>query len=163
VSTVLYCLAMCSYELGLEEAALEYIREALVLEPATFGLLSKLFKNLKKCDKDALGVKYYSGVKGDYLASWLHTIGNLRNICAHYGRIYNRNFPIAPKLFSRDKKVGIDNYKVFATILNIKYLIHDKTYWNSWVERLNALVDEYTEIDKGLIGFPNNWYDSLKK
>ncbi|MBD0384708.1 tetratricopeptide repeat protein [Paenibacillus sedimenti] len=33
VPTVLYCLAICSYELGLEEAALEYIREALVLEP----------------------------------------------------------------------------------------------------------------------------------
>jgi len=33
VATVLYCLAICSYELGLEEAALKYIREALVLEP----------------------------------------------------------------------------------------------------------------------------------
>ncbi|TCZ77829.1 tetratricopeptide repeat protein [Paenibacillus albiflavus] len=33
VPTVLYCLAICSYELGLEEAALAYIREALVLEP----------------------------------------------------------------------------------------------------------------------------------
>ncbi|AOZ92540.1 SAM-dependent methyltransferase [Paenibacillus crassostreae] len=33
VSTVLYCLAICCYELGLEEAALGYTREALVLEP----------------------------------------------------------------------------------------------------------------------------------
>ncbi|BBH20151.1 hypothetical protein Back11_14960 [Paenibacillus baekrokdamisoli] len=33
VPTVLYCLAICSYELGLEEAALEYLREALVQEP----------------------------------------------------------------------------------------------------------------------------------
>ncbi|WNQ13081.1 tetratricopeptide repeat protein [Paenibacillus aurantius] len=33
VPTVLYCLAICSYELGLEEAAMEYLREALVLEP----------------------------------------------------------------------------------------------------------------------------------
>ncbi|WP_422660623.1 tetratricopeptide repeat protein [Paenibacillus sp. EC2-1] len=33
VPTVLYCLAICCYELGLDEAALEYTREALVLEP----------------------------------------------------------------------------------------------------------------------------------
>ncbi|MBY0162641.1 tetratricopeptide repeat protein [Cytobacillus firmus] len=33
VPTVLYCLAICCYELGLDEEALEYTREALVLEP----------------------------------------------------------------------------------------------------------------------------------
>jgi tetratricopeptide (TPR) repeat protein len=33
VSTVLYCLAICSYELGAEDAAIEYLREALELEP----------------------------------------------------------------------------------------------------------------------------------
>ncbi|MGF7047831.1 tetratricopeptide (TPR) repeat protein [Paenibacillus sp. DS2015] len=33
VPTVLYCLAICCYELGLEEEALEYTREALVVEP----------------------------------------------------------------------------------------------------------------------------------
>jgi tetratricopeptide (TPR) repeat protein len=33
VPTVLFCLAICSYELGLEESALEYTRKALVLEP----------------------------------------------------------------------------------------------------------------------------------
>ncbi|MFC7681837.1 tetratricopeptide repeat protein [Paenibacillus sp. GCM10028914] len=33
VPTVLYCLAICCYELELDEEALEYTREALVLEP----------------------------------------------------------------------------------------------------------------------------------
>ncbi|MNW70360.1 Tetratricopeptide repeat protein [compost metagenome] len=33
VVTVLYCLAICSYELEDLEAALEYTRQALVLEP----------------------------------------------------------------------------------------------------------------------------------
>jgi SAM-dependent MidA family methyltransferase len=33
VVTVLYCLAICSYELGDEDAAQQYLREALVLEP----------------------------------------------------------------------------------------------------------------------------------
>jgi tetratricopeptide (TPR) repeat protein len=33
VPAVLYCLAICNYELGLEEAATDYLREALALEP----------------------------------------------------------------------------------------------------------------------------------
>lgn len=33
VPTVLYCLAICSYELGMLEAAIKYTQEALVLEP----------------------------------------------------------------------------------------------------------------------------------
>ncbi|GAB6988764.1 hypothetical protein [Paenibacillus pini] len=33
VPTVLYCLAICCYELELEEEAMEYTREALVIEP----------------------------------------------------------------------------------------------------------------------------------
>ncbi|MCJ8010707.1 tetratricopeptide repeat protein [Paenibacillus sp. KQZ6P-2] len=33
VPTVLYCLAICSYELGMMDSALAYTREALVLEP----------------------------------------------------------------------------------------------------------------------------------
>jgi abortive infection bacteriophage resistance protein len=134
----------------------------VAVEVMTFGVLSKLFKNMVKGDKNELGRKYYSGVQGDYLASWLHALCNLRNICAHYGRIYNRNFPFPPKLFVRDNKVIEDNYKMYTTIFIVKYMIKDKTYWNSWVERLRALVEEYTEVDKALIGFPKDWYRLLK-
>ncbi|XEC95095.1 Abi family protein [Paenibacillus tarimensis] len=100
--------------------------------------LSKLFKNMTKQDKKERG-KYYSGVHGAYLASWLHALSNFRNVCAHYGHTYNRNFPIPPKLFARDHKVIPDNYKVYTTVFVVKYMINDKTYWNSWVERLRSL------------------------
>lgn len=42
VSTVLFCLAICHYELGMEEEALEYTRKALVLEPNHEEALSLL-------------------------------------------------------------------------------------------------------------------------
>ncbi|CQR58927.1 Abi family protein [Paenibacillus riograndensis SBR5] len=135
----------------------------VAIEVTTLGILSKLFKNLKKSDKNDIGMKFYSGLSGEFIASWLHAISNLRNICAHYGRIYNRNFPIAPKLFARDKKGIIDNNKVYAIVYNMKYLISDKKYWNSWVERLRSLIDEYSEVDLRLIGFHQNWYNLIKK
>jgi abortive infection bacteriophage resistance protein len=134
----------------------------VINEVMTFGMLSKLFKNMTKQDKNELGREYYAGVHGAYLESWLHALNNLRNICAHYGRTYNRNFPIPPKLFARDQKVIPDNYKVYTTVFVVKYMINDKTYWNSWVERLRTLIEEYTEVDKALIGFPENWYYLLK-
>lgn len=50
VPIVLHCLAVCSYELGLEETALAYIREALVLEPEheeTLALLNALSEGVE--------------------------------------------------------------------------------------------------------------------
>jgi len=134
----------------------------VVNEVMTFNMLSKLFKNMLKQDRNELGRQHYNGIQGDYLASWLHALCNLRNVCAHYGRIYNKNFPFPPKLFSRDKKVIQDNYKVYSTLYIVKYMVKDKTYWNSWVERLRTLIDEYSEVDNALIGFPTDWYRLLK-
>ncbi|WDF51015.1 Abi family protein [Paenibacillus sp. KACC 21273] len=135
----------------------------VAMEITTFGMISKLFKNLKKEDKDYIGYMYYDGIKGFYVSSWLHSISNLRNICAHYGRVYNRNFPHPPQLFKKDKPKIIDDKKVFSVILIMKYFIPNKDVWNDWLEKLKSLLDMYSEIDRTLIGFPPDWYTVLKK
>ncbi|GGD85212.1 hypothetical protein GCM10010911_49520 [Paenibacillus nasutitermitis] len=66
------------------------------------------------------------------------------------------------KLFTRDHKVIPYNYKVFTTVFVVKHMINDNTYWYRRVERLRTHIDEYTEVDKAMIGFPENWYYLLK-
>lgn len=51
VPTVLYCLAICCYELGMDEVALQYTREALVLEPGHEEALALL-----KCFEESEGL-----------------------------------------------------------------------------------------------------------
>jgi abortive infection bacteriophage resistance protein len=68
------------------------------LEIASFGLLSKLFRNLKKGDAKNEVIQYFGLKKFYELENWMLCFTNLRNICAHHGRLYNRRFTAKPKL-----------------------------------------------------------------
>ena len=59
-----------------------------LVELFSFGTLSKFFKNMKNEDKKAVASTY--GVPYTYFESWSESISYVRNICAHYGRLYNK-------------------------------------------------------------------------
>lgn len=56
-------------------------------EIMSFGMLSKFFKNLKSKDKKQIAKMY--NITYTYLESWFENIAYVRNLCAHYGRLYN--------------------------------------------------------------------------
>lgn len=58
-----------------------------LVELFSFGTLSKFFKNMKNEDKKAVALTY--GVGYTYFESWIESIAYVRNLCAHYGRLYN--------------------------------------------------------------------------
>ena len=58
-----------------------------LVEVFSFGTLSKFYKNMKNSDKKVVAKSF--GVGFTYLESWLESISYVRNICAHYGRLYN--------------------------------------------------------------------------
>ncbi|GIW48989.1 MAG: ABC transporter permease [Caloramator sp.] len=133
----------------------------VVIELTSFGTLSKIYSNLKDDDQDDIAKNFY-GTKGEYLKTWLHTLSNLRNICAHYGRLYNRKFTVTPKLFKADKKRGIINDSLFANLFVMGRLLKQKTEWKHFVTKLEALVEQYDKVDLKCLGFPNDWIEILK-
>ena len=68
-----------------------------------FWYFIKMYNNLLDEDKDEIADKYYN-TKGEYVRTWLHALSNIRNRCAHYGRLYNKNLTVTPKLFRSDRK-----------------------------------------------------------
>lgn len=135
----------------------------VAIEIFSFGMLSRLFKIMKREDQKAISCKYYNS-SPYYIESWLHALVNLRNICAHYGRIYNRTFTITPKLDKEGKELGIKNNKLFAFIFIIKRLQTTRSKWTTFLTNLEALVKEYRkDIELSLLGFPEKWYEILQK
>jgi abortive infection bacteriophage resistance protein len=132
----------------------------VIMEVTTFGTLSKLFYNLKIEDKKSIalmcGKVHYSLVK-----SWLYSLSHIRNVCAHYGRIYDKKFNAKPKIPRKYQQYKIDDERLFASIIAIKHIILDKSEWNSFMISLKALIDQYEIVNLNLIGFPINWYDLL--
>lgn len=130
-----------------------------LLEVITFGTLSKLFQNLNPEDRKAVSKQY--GVPYTYFESWIENISYVRNICAHYGRLYNAKLKKTPQLFEEYKKIGIHNYYIFSTLICMKHIMRRDYHWNQFVERIDVLFKDYPHVKKGLMGFPDNWKELL--
>lgn len=131
-----------------------------LVELFSFGTLSKFYKNMKPQDKKAVAQLY--GIGYTYLESWVEHIAFVRNICAHYGRLYNVNLAKTPKLYKQYTEQGISSIRVFATLLCIKHLIPNDRHWTEFVDTIDLLFEKYPHADKKLMGFPDDWADVLR-
>ena len=66
----------------------------MVVEVMTFGQLFTLFRNLNRAEQQRLSQQF--GIYPPVLKSWLKTLNFIRNVCAHHGRLWNRELPIRP-------------------------------------------------------------------
>lgn len=69
----------------------------MILEVATFGTLSKMYKNLKsQLPQRATIANEFGLYSAKELSSWLEAISVLRNIIAHHSRLWNRSLAKQP-------------------------------------------------------------------
>lgn len=127
----------------------------------SFGMLSFFYRDLKTADKKEIARDLYKTTYGN-LDSWLRCCTDLRNICAHYGRLYYRVFsavPATPKGFP-----VVLQRSLFDNIVMLKFLYPDRDRWNSEVlSAIIALLEEYAgDIELSHIGFPDNWEELLR-
>jgi len=102
------------------------------------------------------------GLNEKTVRSWLHCCTNLRNICAHYGRLYFRFLGAIPATPS-DFPAVLDR-SLYSALLMLKSMYPDKGKWNAnFITELSALVCEYEKfIRLQHIGFPDNWETGLR-
>ena len=127
----------------------------VAIELFSFGMLSIFFSDLLPADQKILAKDMF-GLDDRVIRSWLHCCTNLRNICAHYGRLYFRDLgaiPALPKKF----RFSFDR-KLFSTIMMLNLMYPDREKWRtSFVNAFVALFERYQEyIDLNHIGFPGN-------
>ena len=125
-----------------------------LIELFSFGMLSKFYKNMKSEDKKKIASSY--GISYKYLESWIESISYVRNICAHYGRLYNAKLPKSPKLFKEHTNVTC-NYRIFSVILCISLLVPHDEHWSDFTNQLERLINKYPTVEISRLGFPTNW------
>ena len=128
-----------------------------LVEVFSFGTLSKFYKNMKNTDKKAVAKSF--GIGYTYLESWLESISYVRNICAHYGRLYNAKLSKTPILYKEYTQAGIGNNRIFGVLLCMKKY---DTHWNLYVDQIEMLIDKYEKVDVKTMGFPENWKKLLE-
>lgn len=135
------------------------------LEVVSFGALSKIYGNLKPviAGKDLIA-KELGTVNHTYLPSWLQTIAQIRNICAHHGRLWNKNLPGRPKLLSNPPNDWIANVPLvgehrmlYVHLCCMKYLLNVINSGNHFTQKLNTLFIKYPNIDPNALGMKPGW------
>ncbi len=135
------------------------------LEVVSLGNISKLYGNLSPSikAKDTIAVEMGT-VNHTYLPSWLQSITQIRNICAHHSRLWNRNLPGRPKLLTRPPYEWITNvphadehYMLYVHLCCIKYLLDRVSPQNRLSEKLKALFIRYPNIDPNALGMKPDW------
>lgn len=132
-------------------------------EVLPLGALSKWYENLRsKRVKSRISCEY--GLDEGMLESWLRHITYIRNLCAHHGRLWNREFTITP-MIPKTKPlliVGAMNsqsrglYNSLVILLHMMSVIENNHNWRAELIRLI----ESAPFDPLSMGFPKNW-DSL--
>lgn len=135
------------------------------LNIASFGTISKLYGNLsdRLQSKDTIA-KDFGTVNKSYLPSWLQTISQIRNICAHHARLWNKNLPGRPKLLPKPPYKWLINvpptqeqYKLYIHICCMKYMFDLVDTNNQISLKLQDLFNRYPNIDQTALGFPPDW------
>lgn len=91
-----------------------------------------------------------------YLESWIENLSYVRNICAHYGRLYGAKLTKTPKLYKEYLKQGISNNTIFASIINLKILAEDD-YYDKFHSDLLEIINKYPLVELKHLGFIRNW------
>ncbi|MBO6035705.1 MAG: Abi family protein [Acetobacter sp.] len=134
----------------------------VIIEFFTFGDLSFFYKDLLTEDKKEIARKQYHIIPS-ILESWLRCCTDLRNICAHGGRLYYRNFSAKPSDFKKEK--SLFSRSLWALILVIKWLYPFPEQWEKdFIPQMETLMNKYSnDIDLKHLCFPPNWKEELKK
>ena len=141
----------------------EYPPSWIALEVLTFGECVKLCRQLKRAEQNSFSRPF--NIDRQFLISWMHGLSVVRNICAHYARIWNKNIALSLKLnhriygefFNDSARAKLYNYLVVIQIMMCKI-----NPTSSWVEKLENLVDEYQPYLPSM-GFPGDWKERLEK
>lgn len=137
------------------------------LELTSFGSLSKLYGNLKPTvkSKDVIA-KELGTVNHTFLPSWLQSIAQIRNYCAHHSRLWNRNLPGTMKLLPKPPLPWLSNvpsneefHFLYIHLCCMKYLLNIIQPENQFTNCLVHLFEKYPNVDPNALGMKPDWQE----
>jgi len=136
------------------------------LEVASPTSLSKIFQNLSRSPEKKRIAKSLS-LDFLILENWMHVLSNVRNICAHHSRLYNRTLPqsliLPANTFGNNWITNrkVDNAKMYAVLCSIVFLLDRINECHDFRTKLIGLFAKYPVVQPRLLNFPANWDNEI--
>lgn len=140
----------------------------IIFETATFGTLSKMYKNLLNQSPLKSRIANEFGLYSvRELSSWLESISVLRNIIAHHSRIWYKIFSKKPTNINRQRDCWMlsdmtehQRKRAFGVISCLLYLCNAIYPNNNIKHDIKHLFASYPNIPIYMIGFTNRWEEN---
>ena len=135
----------------------------MVTEVLSFGNLNYIYSNIAS-NKLMKRIAGYFGLKPQVFTSWLTVLANLRNMCCHHARVWNRDFMLNPAEPRKMSNIWIDTSRIdkkriFYRLCIIRYLLASVSPNNNFNEKITGLLTCFPSIDIAAMGFCKNWED----
>ncbi len=135
----------------------------MATELMSLGNVLSFYQACRVQEQQPVATKF--GVFISELESWLLMLLNVRNICAHHGRLWNRKLVKTPKLPRHadwSTPIAIDKTSVFAALTVCAYCLTKIHPDSTWPQRVRSLMDDYPAIHRRTkqgwtMGVPDNW------
>ena len=133
----------------------------MIAEVLSFGNLNYIYSNIASNRLRKLIADYF-GLKPQVFTSWLTVLANLRNMCCHHARVWNRDFMLNPAEPRKASKVWIDTSridkkKLFYRLCIIKYFLSAVSPNNNFNGKIADLLSKFPPIDITAMGFIKDW------
>ena len=133
----------------------------MIAEIIPFGMLCKTFNDLRYKSIQKKVADYFS-LSLPVFSSWIISLVNLRNLCGHHNRTWNKEIPFASHKLNNPRFAWInsdntDMKRVYFRICIIKYLLFTVSPNNTFTQKLKSLLVKYPTVDIGAMGFPADW------
>jgi abortive infection bacteriophage resistance protein len=132
----------------------------MIAEIIPLGVLYNLYNNFyRKSLKKKIALHF--GTPMPVFASWILLLSNLRNLCGHHARVWNKEILMVSHMLKEPMHPWIsfqtNMRRVYFRICIIKYLLFTVSPNNTFTQKLKSLLAEYPMIDTRAMGFPDDW------
>ena len=133
----------------------------MITEVLSFGNLNYIYSNIAS-NQLLKRIAGYFGLKPKVFTSWMTVLANLRNMCCHHVRVWNRDFmlnPAEPRKTSNAwiDTTNIDKKRIFYRLCIIRYFLASVSPNNNFNEKIANLLDRFPSIDIAAMGFCKGW------
>lgn len=138
-----------------------------------WGNIAYVCRYLSDRNMNALCAKIDPRLDRKSLISWMASLNEVRNACAHHSRLWNKTLTNSPSFGKSGVMAEFDHIRdhkgavvtdhatrLYGAVLPVVFImraLHPKTEWHQRFAALVAGTDLPLVISEGAAGFPNGW------
>ncbi|MGN6726238.1 MAG: Abi family protein [Tepidisphaeraceae bacterium] len=136
----------------------------MAVEIMSFGGVLTCFRGASRPIKKALSDAF--DMPHRVFSTWLLTLNTVRNICAHHGRLWNREIRTAPMIPLKSnypdwhQTSPFPPGRVFAMLTICQWSLQRIAPQSLWADRVISHLRAYPAVPTGAMGFPADWKNS---